>query len=81
MVYEFGGGAISPHIGGIYEFLYTKKMETLRELERKNPVKPSAAKVPEKQLKIYRHLTKNLKFKQILLKMNLHTNSVRSVTS
>lgn len=51
MVYEFGGGAIRPHIGGIYEFLYAKKMETLRELERKNPVKPSVAKVPEKATK------------------------------
>src|SRR5574344_1228823 len=49
MVYEFGGGAIRPHIGGIYEFLYAKKMETLRELERKNPVKPSVAKDPEKE--------------------------------
>src|SRR5574344_1373025 len=49
MVYEFGGGAIRPHIGGIYEFLYAKKKETLRELERKNPVKPSVAKDPEKE--------------------------------
>ncbi len=33
-VYEFGGGRIREHLCGIYEFLETKKMETLRELEK-----------------------------------------------
>ena len=31
-VYEFGGGAVKEHIGGIYEFLQKKKIENLNEL-------------------------------------------------
>lgn len=34
-VYEFGGGKVREHLCGIYEFLETKKMESLQELERK----------------------------------------------
>jgi ATPase subunit of ABC transporter with duplicated ATPase domains len=34
-VYEFGGGRVKEHLCGIYEFLETKKMEHLQELERK----------------------------------------------
>ena len=33
-VYEFGNKKIKEHLGGIYEFLEKKKIETLRELER-----------------------------------------------
>ncbi len=40
MVYEFGGGKVKPHIGGIYDFLRDKNMSNLQELEKKqNPVK------------------------------------------
>ena len=35
-VYEFGGGRVREHLCGIYEFLQTKKMEELNELERRN---------------------------------------------
>ena len=34
-VYEFGHGRVREHLCGIYEFLQTKKMEELQELERK----------------------------------------------
>ena len=34
-VYEFGHGKVREHLCGIYEFLATKKMEELSELERK----------------------------------------------
>lgn len=34
-VYEFGGGRVKEHLCGIYDFLEMKKMEELRELERK----------------------------------------------
>ncbi len=34
-VYEFGGQRVREHLCGIYEFLETKKMENLQELERK----------------------------------------------
>ena len=33
-VYEFGGGRVREHLGGIYDFLRTKKMQDLKELER-----------------------------------------------
>jgi len=33
-VYEFGNQRVKEHLGGIYEFLGRKKMDTLRELER-----------------------------------------------
>ena len=33
-VYEFGHQRVKEHLGGIYEFLERKKIETLRELER-----------------------------------------------
>ncbi len=32
-VYEFGGGLVREHIGGIYDFLQKKKMESLDELQ------------------------------------------------
>src|SRR5690554_1162553 len=32
-VYEFGGGKVSEHIGGIYDFLDKKKLDTLQQLE------------------------------------------------
>ena len=35
-VYEFGHQKVREHLCGIYEFLETKKMENLQELERKN---------------------------------------------
>ena len=36
-VYEFGQQRVREHLCGIYEFLETKKLESLQELERKNP--------------------------------------------
>lgn len=35
-VYEFGRGKVTEHLEGIYEFMQRKKMENLRELERKS---------------------------------------------
>ena len=51
--YEFGGGRVRECLGGIYEFLEKKKLESLRELERTKPSVPdspreSAAKPPQK---------------------------------
>jgi ATP-binding cassette subfamily F protein 3 len=36
-VYEFGGGKVKEHLGGIYDFLQTKEIKELNELE--NPVR------------------------------------------
>ena len=35
-VYEFGGGKVKEHLGGISDFLETKRLENLQELERKS---------------------------------------------
>ena len=35
-VYEFGGGKVKEHLGRIYDFLETKRLENLQELERKS---------------------------------------------
>ena len=35
-VYEFGGGKVTEHLEGIYEFMQRKKMENLREIEKGN---------------------------------------------
>ena len=32
-VYEFGGGVVKEHLGGIYDFLESKRIESLHELE------------------------------------------------
>ncbi len=34
-VYEFGGGKVKEHLGGIYDFLRNKRIDSLQELERK----------------------------------------------
>ena len=36
-VYEFGGGKIREHLGGIYDFLRSKQISELRELENSQP--------------------------------------------
>ena len=36
-VYEFGGGQVKECLGGIYEFLEKKKLDSLTELERNRP--------------------------------------------
>ncbi len=46
-VYEFGGGRVREHLGGIYEFLERKKLDSLKELER--PVAVSTASRAEKE--------------------------------
>ena len=44
-VYEFGGGEVREHIGGIYDFLQKKNMESLDELH----LAKSLSAVPEKK--------------------------------
>lgn len=34
-VYEFGGGIVREHLGGIYEFLQKKKIDSLNELQKR----------------------------------------------
>ena len=42
-VYEFGGGKVKEHLGGIYDFLQAKNMESLRELEAANSASRSSS--------------------------------------
>lgn len=43
-VYEFGGGVVKEHIGGIYDFLQKKKIENLNELQLSASPTASASK-------------------------------------
>ncbi len=49
-VYEFGGGKVREHLGGIYDFLEAKKMESLRELEMSQPKQREKQQPPQQQL-------------------------------
>ena len=40
-VYEFGNARVKEHIGGIYDYLQKKNLESLQELERKNGPTPT----------------------------------------
>ena len=42
-VYEFGGGTVKEHLGGIYDFLQKKKIESLNELQQKPSLSSSPA--------------------------------------
>ncbi|MFA9391730.1 MAG: ATP-binding cassette domain-containing protein [Prolixibacteraceae bacterium] len=44
MVYEFKDKKIKQHLGGIYEFIQKRKIESLKELEQKQTVKSSTEK-------------------------------------
>jgi ATP-binding cassette subfamily F protein 3 len=66
-VYEFRNKKIKQHLGGIYDFLWRKKMDSLRELEnndKKNiviePVKPETTSIVtfEQQKEINRSISK-----------------------
>ncbi|MDO4180463.1 MAG: ABC-F family ATP-binding cassette domain-containing protein [Bacteroidales bacterium] len=46
-VYEFGGGVVKEHLGGIYDFLQKKKIENLNELQLS--ASPSASSAPKKE--------------------------------
>jgi len=50
-VFEFGNHKIREHLGGIYDFLDRKKMNSLAELEKKAAVQPSGVEREEKNNK------------------------------
>lgn len=51
-VYEFGNKQIKEHLGGIYEFLESKKMDSLRELEQSASPKNNSTDIqPETEIK------------------------------
>ena len=69
-VYEFGGGLVREHIGGIYDFLEKKKMESLDELHlSQSPTadskKEAAAPVSENKLSYEAQKELNKKIKKL----------------
>ena len=70
-VYEFRDGGVREYLGGIYYFLEKRKVENLREIERKAPVATAAKNEPastgklsyeqkKEQEKLLRKLRKNV---------------------
>ena len=47
-VYEFGGGRVREHIGGIYDFLRSRKIDELKELDTTAQEKPHESHEPQK---------------------------------
>ena len=45
-IYEFRDGRVKEHLGGIKDFLYRRKLENLKDLERKAPSVPSRPETP-----------------------------------
>ena len=69
-VYEFGGGLVREHIGGIYDFLEKKKMESLDELHlSQSPTaeskKETATPVSENKLSYEAQKELNKKIKKL----------------
>jgi ATP-binding cassette, subfamily F, member 3 len=76
-VYEFRNKKIKQHLGGIYDFLRNKKMESLRELERKRTDIPvpalSVTKVSESQGELSFDEKKNINRMISRLEKNIET--------
>lgn len=51
-VYEFGGGHVKEHLGGIYDFLRAKKMSSLQDLERSVQVSNTPTNTPPTTAKL-----------------------------
>ena len=49
-VYEFGNQRVKEHLGGIYEFLEKKKMDSLHELEKNTSAAPATGSQPDESL-------------------------------
>ena len=50
-VYEFKNHKVKEHIGGIFDFLEKRKLENLRELERKKPVNLPEVRIADQESK------------------------------
>ena len=77
-VYEFRDGGVREYLGGIYYFLEKRKVENLREIERKAPVAAAAKSEPassgklsyeqkKEQEKLLRKLRKNVEMIEVEL--------------
>ncbi|MBQ0021495.1 MAG: ABC-F family ATP-binding cassette domain-containing protein [Bacteroidales bacterium] len=50
-VYEFGGGVVREHIGGIYDFLHARQIESLSQLDSAGSPSAKAVTPPEASVK------------------------------
>lgn len=70
-VYEFGGGKVTEHLGGIYDFLQKRKIDSLTELEKKK-----IEKREEKTVEISESKLSYLERKEIQRKIRQFQNAV-----
>lgn len=70
-VYEFGGGKVTEHLGGIYDFLQKRKIDSLTELEKKK-----VEKREEKTVEISESKLSYLERKEIQRKIRQFQNAV-----
>ena len=70
-VYEFGGGKVTEHLGGIYDFLQKRKIDSLTELEKKK-----VEKIEEKPKEISENKLSYLERKEIQRKIRQFQNAV-----
>ena len=87
-VYEFGGGKVVEHLGGIYDFLEKKNMETLQQLELSTShatkvVVDSKETVPENKLsyeeqKDHNRIIRRLEKKIEDLEKEIHRQEVKT---
>ncbi len=66
-VYEFGGGRVREHLGGIYEFLRNKNMESLKEIETQKTETKTADK-PQVESKNKRSYIEQKEYDKMLRK-------------
>ena len=70
-VYEFGGGKVTEHLGGIYDFLQKRKIDSLVELEKKR-----VKEVEERPKEISDNKLSYMERKEIQRKIRQFQNSV-----
>ncbi len=51
-VYEFGGGKVKEHLGGIYDFLQSKRIDSLDNLGQKSLSSQSTPSIPKNESKV-----------------------------
>ena len=51
-VYEFGGGKVKEHLGGIYDFLQSKRIDSLDNLGQKSLSSQSTPSIPKNEPKV-----------------------------
>lgn len=80
-VYEFRHGNVKQHIGDVYEFLRTRKLETLSELEQKDAKKKVAAVVAEDKTDNEEHRQKQKEIGQVKSRISKAESEIEKLES